>query len=158
MKVKTILVPVDLDELATRTLEIVPRLLAGKDRSVLLQHVIDADSLRVASELYEVAAEDMIARARSGAEEALGEYAALLEGTGIEVTTVVSVGVPFREILKIAEDFVVDMILMSRGGKGGDLERFMFGGVSEKVIRLARCPVLLLPSGLWPEGSDTEGD
>ena len=60
MKVKTILVPVDLDELATRTLEIVPRLLAGKDRSVLLQHVIDADSLRVASELYEVAAEDMI--------------------------------------------------------------------------------------------------
>ena len=51
------------------------------------------------------------------------------------------VGVPFEEIVKIAEEERADMIVMGTHGRGG-LNRMLLGSVAERVIRLAPCPVL----------------
>jgi nucleotide-binding universal stress UspA family protein len=51
------------------------------------------------------------------------------------------VGVPFEEIVKIAGEERVDMIVMGTHGRSG-LDRLLLGSVAERVIRLALCPVL----------------
>lgn len=50
-------------------------------------------------------------------------------------------GVPYEEIVRFAEERDVDMIVMPSHGRTG-LDRVLYGSVAEKVVRMARCPVL----------------
>ena len=50
-------------------------------------------------------------------------------------------GVPFEEIVKVADDERADMIVMGTHGRSR-LNRVLLGSVAERVIRLAPCPVL----------------
>ncbi len=46
-----------------------------------------------------------------------------------------------EEIVLIAKNESVDLIVISTHGSTG-IERFVFGSVAEKVVRLVECPVL----------------
>ncbi len=50
-------------------------------------------------------------------------------------------GNPAEEILKLAEEQSVDLIVMGTLGMSG-IERFLLGSVADKVIRNSRIPVL----------------
>jgi len=52
-------------------------------------------------------------------------------------------GGPSREILQMAEDRRVDLIVLGRHRKAGP-GRFLLGSTAERVIRHARCPVLVV--------------
>jgi nucleotide-binding universal stress UspA family protein len=52
-------------------------------------------------------------------------------------------GGPSREILQMAEDRKVDLIVLGRHGKAGP-GRFLLGSTAERVIRHACCPVLVV--------------
>lgn len=54
-------------------------------------------------------------------------------------------GDPGHEITDYAETCGADLIVLSSHGRTG-LKRFMIGSVAERVVRLARCPVLVLRS------------
>ena len=56
-------------------------------------------------------------------------------------------GDPANEILRIAKDESVDMVVMSTHGRSG-LPRVVNGSVAESVIRRANCPVLVFKSPL----------
>lgn len=56
-------------------------------------------------------------------------------------------------ILEAARDSNADLIVMGSHGKGG-FERLALGSVTEKVLRKAPCPVLVVPAG---EGTETRG-
>jgi nucleotide-binding universal stress UspA family protein len=60
------------------------------------------------------------------------------------IVTKVETGVPYQEILSIADKTRVDMLVMNTHGKGM-LERALLGSTAERVIRGARCPVLAIP-------------
>lgn len=55
--------------------------------------------------------------------------------------TLVVVGDPAEQIVKIAEDEDVDVIVIATRGQTG-LKRLVFGSVAEKVVRLSPRPVL----------------
>jgi nucleotide-binding universal stress UspA family protein len=57
-------------------------------------------------------------------------------------------GVPYEEIIRFSEANGVDLIVMSTHGRKG-LDRVIFGGTSEKVVRESHCPVLTVrpPAG-----------
>ena len=55
-------------------------------------------------------------------------------------------GVRTVEILKVADDERVELIVMGVQGKGA-LNRLIFGSTTDRVIRHAGCPVLTLHSG-----------
>jgi nucleotide-binding universal stress UspA family protein len=63
----------------------------------------------------------------------------------VSVDVVVSddVSVP-REILRLAEATPADLLVMGSHGRTG-FDRLMLGSVTEKVLRKAPCPVLVLP-------------
>jgi nucleotide-binding universal stress UspA family protein len=58
-------------------------------------------------------------------------------------TTQVAVGDPADAIVLVAQDLVVDLIIMSTHGRTG-LRHVFLGSVAEKVVRHAPCPVLTI--------------
>ncbi len=50
-------------------------------------------------------------------------------------------GTPFLEIIKMAKEKQVDMIVVGTHGRTG-LDHVLFGSTAEKVVRKAPCPVL----------------
>ena len=78
---------------------------------------------------------------RKWAEETLEALAGELRQRGIKASWRLQAGVPFEEIVKVAEEERVDMIVMGTHGRSG-LDRVLLGSVAERVIRLAPCPVL----------------
>jgi nucleotide-binding universal stress UspA family protein len=59
-----------------------------------------------------------------------------------EVTEVLLEGYPYRELLAYAEDSKIDLICLGANGSGFGL-RSLFGSNADRVLRQARCPVLV---------------
>ncbi|PSN13865.1 universal stress protein [filamentous cyanobacterium CCT1] len=55
----------------------------------------------------------------------------------------VKIGNPSSEIIDYAEGNAIDLIVIPSRGRTG-LSRFFLGSVAERVVRFARCPVLVL--------------
>jgi nucleotide-binding universal stress UspA family protein len=78
---------------------------------------------------------------RKWTEETLEARADDLRRRGLKASWRAQVGVPFEEIVKVAEEEHADMIVMGTHGRSG-LGRALLGSVAERVVRLAPCPVL----------------
>jgi nucleotide-binding universal stress UspA family protein len=65
------------------------------------------------------------------------------------------VGVPVEEILGVASEVSVDLIVMGTHGRTG-LARLLMGSVAEQVVRKARCPVLTVKTP-FPEALPLPG-
>ena len=66
-------------------------------------------------------------------------------GTNLKIRRVVEAGQPYVAIVDRAENERVDLIVMSSHGRSG-LSRMLIGSVTDKVLRVAPCPVLVVPS------------
>lgn len=58
---------------------------------------------------------------------------------------VVRQGTPFHEIVQESSDGKADLIVIATHGYTG-LKRVMVGSTTERVVRYARCPVLVVPA------------
>lgn len=77
-----------------------------------------------------------------GAERELGEVMARHHLNDVRVRYVVRRGSPADEIVAAADEEKADLIILPTHGLTG-WRSHIFGSVAEKVMRLARCPVLL---------------
>ncbi|MGC2195818.1 MAG: universal stress protein [Terriglobales bacterium] len=75
------------------------------------------------------------------AEKQLSKAREELVGRNVKVRTMVGHGSAAEEIVLVAKKDGADLIVISTHGSTG-LERWVFGSVAEKVVRLAECPVL----------------
>ena len=60
---------------------------------------------------------------------------------GVTVDTQIVTGTPVQQILRLAKELDVDLIIMGTHGRTG-FSHFFLGSVAEKVVRQAPCPVL----------------
>jgi len=79
------------------------------------------------------------------ADRRLRAIAADVAGKGVTVRTVIGHGDAGAEIVRIARDENADLIVIATHGVTG-WRHAMFGSVAEKVVRLARRPVLTVPA------------
>ncbi len=68
----------------------------------------------------------------------------------LRVERVLVVGDPAHEVVKLAKDHRVDLIVMGTHGRTG-LRRFLLGSVAEHVVRQAHCAVLTVKGPLTTE-------
>jgi len=61
-----------------------------------------------------------------------------------KVVTFIEEGSPYEAILKIAEEWKADLIVIGTNGRTG-LSHLMIGSVAEKVIRHSEIPVFVIP-------------
>jgi nucleotide-binding universal stress UspA family protein len=60
---------------------------------------------------------------------------------GVAVETMVREAEPWREILSVADEKAVDLVVMGTHGRGG-FEELLLGSVADKVLNRATCPVV----------------
>lgn len=75
--------------------------------------------------------------------EAVAEIEEMAKEIGVNVISVLLQGHPAQEILDFAEKNDIDMIVLGTQGKTG-IDRFLLGGVTEKVVRHAKAEVLVV--------------
>jgi universal stress protein A len=61
----------------------------------------------------------------------------------VPTKTVLRRGEPYREIIRAASELQIDLIILSTHGRSG-VARMVLGSTAEKVVRHARCPVLVV--------------
>jgi nucleotide-binding universal stress UspA family protein len=81
--------------------------------------------------------------AREHFEEAHARLKAAAATRGVELRTEIVVGHPAGQIVLAAERNGIDLVVMGTRGRSA-FARWMLGSVSERVLRYAPCPVLVV--------------
>ena len=137
-----ILYPTDFSEVSTKVLGYVKRLRETGTQEVVALHVIDKKSLEFmfydTQKSLEVETE-LIQRAQLDMERIVDE----LNRCGFIARARIETADPFREIVRIEEEEDVSLIVIGSHGKS-NIEEMLLGSVSEKVVRKAKGPVLVV--------------
>jgi universal stress protein A len=144
LKSPDILVPVDFSPCSANAVRAAVGI-AAPDGDITLLHVIDRNFIEDAMAASLGTTDEITARLRERAEI---DFTSLLEGLNVETVNLermIVVGVPFAEILKIARDLDLPMIVMGVRGRSTPPEEILFGSTAEKVLRGTRIPVLCVP-------------
>jgi nucleotide-binding universal stress UspA family protein len=144
IELNSLLVPVDFSPVSRSVFEQAVQLVQGDDAAILLLHAIDPSAIDFAEGLGLGSHEAIVNKARENAEREMKAWKASAAG-GVDVQTIVSEGVPFIEILRKADDFLVDAIIMGRFGVRGPIEKVLFGTTAERVIRGTSRVVIVVP-------------
>ncbi len=98
---------------------------------------------------YPIYRDQEIASAEGEARRSTTRAESMLRDIGVKVRSEVLLGDPAEEIIDYAEKEGVDLIVMCSHGSSG-IRRWVFGSVTEKVLRGATTPVLVIrPKELW---------
>jgi nucleotide-binding universal stress UspA family protein len=140
---KLIMSPIDFSEHSDDALQTATALASTFGSELCLVHVVPAiPKLPPASAVFhEREYEDELHRQ---AQVRLDEIAGTIAKRGVKVRSVVGTANDVSsELLRIAEDNGVDLIVIATHGMTG-WHKLAFGSVAEKVVRVANCPVLVL--------------
>jgi nucleotide-binding universal stress UspA family protein len=135
---KTILVPVEnrkSDQTILRHIRALARLAGSK---LILVHVADGWVARNFEEFELQESEEMKLD-----RQYLAEIQTELRGEGFEVSSVLALGDPATEIIKLAAAGPVDLIAMTTHGHRG-VSDLLYGSTADKVRHSVEVPVLLL--------------
>lgn len=98
-------------------------------------------------DLISKVADELIAGIRGNlqnqGEKATRRVEEMAEKAGIAVTRKISEGYPAEDIIRIAEEGDMNLIVMGGIGATG-LDRFLMGSVADKVVRTSKIPVLVV--------------
>ena len=134
----TILVPVENRESDQTILRHIRSLAKLTDAKLTLVHVADGWAARNYERFKLQESEEM-----KQDREYLASLSAQLESEGYQVKTVLAMGDPATEIIKLAQEQAIDLIAMTTHGHRllGD---FLHGSTADKVRHQVDVPVLLL--------------
>ncbi len=146
ISIQKILVADDFSEHSDDALKYATEFAKAFNAEVLLCHVVEGETLLSqippGGEAYfpPNLAEIQEKSAREACEKRLAE-------TGIPQGSVhIPHGKPFVEIVRLAKEQDVDLIIIGTHGRGA-IGHMLLGSVSEKVVRKAPCPVLTVRDG-----------
>ena len=141
-----ILVPLDGSSRAEAVLPQIAKILKREDSEILLLGIPQPPSIAFGTEL----APPLIVDYRGETRAYLARLEQRWTDQGVRVRSLVEEGPPAGMILETADRENVTMIAMATHGRTG-LARWVFGSVTEKVIRASSVPVLVLRS--FPESA-----
>src|SRR4030067_917181 len=147
MGFKAILVATDFSECAGAAFKVARKLARQFGAQVVLLHVIQQRSVARVAEHMKVAPDTLLPAFREEAQQHLDEFLEKCCADDLEVTSMVTVGIPFQENAVVARDRAAELIVIGGYGRSGrgPIEEVFFGSTAEKVVRLLPCPVLCVP-------------
>ena len=147
---KKVLYPTDFSDVSEKALEYVLLLRKAGAEEVVLLHVVEGKEVEAIlsaapwfGKSREEMREEVEKRIKEEREKVLGDIANRLEKEGYRVKKVVVFGNPVREILRVEEEEDVSITVMGSHGRTNIME-MLIGSVSEKVVRNAKKPVLVV--------------
>ena len=144
---KKILVAVDFSELTDAVYSCAEELARATSGELRILHVAAPDPDFVGLEAGPQVVRDQRAHELRDEHRRLIDHADALERAGIPAKARLVEGSTVETILRCADDFDADLIVIGSGGRGALVSTLM-GSVSAGVIKAARCPVVIVPSAL----------
>ncbi len=141
--ISTILCPTDFSPAADLALEEAVELARRFSARLVLIHALEPLPVGPVYASFDVPA--FTTELSREAERRLAGMKEKLEKEGFSVTVAVAGGFPQEVILKEAENQKADLIVMATHGRRG-WKKLVFGSVTEKMLKLAPCPILVVPA------------
>jgi nucleotide-binding universal stress UspA family protein len=140
---KKILYPTDFSDVSKKALAYIKLLKEAGTKEVVVLHVIDERQIEAITLYGRGDSCEFINKMEKEAEREVALIERQLRNIGFAVKSIIEVGIPLREILRVEEDEGVSAIILGSHGKTNINEVFL-GSVSEKVIRKSKNPVLVI--------------
>jgi nucleotide-binding universal stress UspA family protein len=138
MSVSKILVPIGFSKQSMIALGQAFNLAKIKNSDVVLLSVIEGQSM-IQSLFLDDKSDELIGKVKSKLEDIASVYSAKY---GVDVDTMVAKGRVYEEVNKVADMISADLIVM--GTNGVNSESAFIGSNAEKVVRLAKSPVITI--------------
>ncbi len=157
MQIRSILLPTDFSECANYALAHAASLARKFGASIVCVHVIEpmVPTVGYSGMTEPLPIADITDQLEDSAERELPKIAECEECKGLEVEELIVHGEAAAEIVRVAKDRNVDLIVISSHGRTG-LGRILFGSTAEAVVRHASCPVLVVKPSQAEEGSSKQ--
>jgi universal stress protein A len=149
-----LLVPVDFSETSRAAFEYALDLAGALPGRIRLLHVWDP---LLGFRQHGLPSRHALEDARATAERSLAEWCAVACSRGVDCVPQLEAGPPAKSIVHVASEIAADLIVI--GARGADATpEVTLGSVADRVLRLARCPVLCLALGSqFPPGKVVVG-
>ena len=145
LQVRRILLPTDFSGCANYALPYAAAIARAAGATVICVNVIEpivpAVGYTGMAEAMPIA--EMSEQMEDSAERELPDVMRCEDLRGLKVEEVIGHGDAAAEIVRVADEQKVDLIVISSHGRTG-LGRIIFGSTAEAVVRHARCPVLVV--------------
>jgi len=135
---RKVMVGYDGSKPADKAVEIAFSLAQSTDCKVLLFAVARPPEPATRVEL-----DAMLDDAREHFQESFDRFSKCAQEQGVNLETAIAVGHPIQQIVHRAEADHVDLIILGRRGMSR-FEKMLVGSTSEKVLRYAHCPVMVV--------------
>jgi len=141
---KKILVPTDFSEFSQYALKYACAFAKVSGGSIECVHIVDTTFASTGG-VYAPAAslEKSLDAVRAQAKKELDHFVRKEHLLGVELKAHLREGVAADEIIKLADEIHADLVIIPSHGRSG-LDRLVFGSVCDKVLRLAKVPVLVV--------------
>lgn len=144
---KTILVPFDFSTYSVAALQTAQRIHAKNHAKIICVTVVPSEiDWDLLSEEAKAKHPELMEQQQE-AVDVLPGYIKSLTQVKSQIEFIVKIGVPYEQILRVAEKQLVSIIVIGAYGKGYSEGNFL-GSTLQKVIRFAQCPVLAVKSPL----------
>ena len=144
-ELRSILLPTDFSECAGYALSYATSLARQAGAKIICVHVIEpvVPTVGYTGMAEPLPIADISEQLEDSAERELPKIAGCEECAGLEVEDVIVHGDAASEIVRVASERKVDLIVIASHGRTG-LGRSLFGSTAESVVRHAPCPVLVV--------------
>jgi nucleotide-binding universal stress UspA family protein len=141
-EINTILLTTDFSETSKKAFEAARGLAEKYGAKLILAYVEEEQPPTMVVEFADVGIEQVMARQRELSTRRLEDLAAETF-PDLDVETKITVGIPHLEIVRLAGELGVDLIVMTTHGRGF-FSHAILGSTTERVVRRAPCPVLVV--------------
>jgi nucleotide-binding universal stress UspA family protein len=143
LRIEEVLCPVDFSEYSAKAYEYAQSLAQHYGATLLLQHVVQPLTSTYPYYAFPEAINEVFWNLETSADEKLSELMSAHPVDGFETQRFVHKGTVPECVLAFADSQGADLIVMGTHGRHG-FDHFTMGSVTEKVLRKARCPVLVV--------------
>ena len=157
MQIRSILLPTDFSDCGNYALSYAASLARTFGASIICVHVIEpmVPTVGYSGMTEPLPIADITDQLEDSAERELPKLAEREEVAGLKVEEMIVHGEAASEIVRVAKERNVDLIVVSSHGRTG-LGRILFGSTAEAVVRHASCPVLVVKPSQADEGSSKQ--
>jgi nucleotide-binding universal stress UspA family protein len=145
LQLRRILLPTDFSGCANYALPFAAAIARATGATIICVHVVEpiAPAVGYSGLAEPMPIADISEQLENSAERELPQFAECEDFSGLDVEEVIVHGDAAAEIVRVAGEHEVDLIVVSSHGRTG-LGRIIFGSTAEAVVRHASCPVLVV--------------
>jgi len=142
---RRLLIPTDGSEASVGAARLAFRICRGHGGDLTLLFVVDEAVVRELTRFGRRRAAEVELELREHGQRYLELLCTEAEQRGLPLRTLIRQGNPFEEIVAVADELGVQLIIMGHVGQRGTA-RVLMGSVTQRVLDFASCPVLVVKS------------